>query len=281
MDRQGLQVHQFVCRSDNYGYLVHDPESGCTACIDTPEVAPIEQALAEKGWTLTHIFNTHHHFDHVGGNAELKQKMEYFHGVQCTVVGSRIDPERIPFIDVRVGDGDVYRFGKHEVVVLETPGHTRGHVIYHFVAQDMAFVGDHLFSLGCGRRMESSAGKMWQAMEKVMALPDETLLYCAHEYTQANARFALAVEAGNQALQTRAVEVDRLRAEGKPTVPSTLGQEKATNPFLRPHSPEIQRRLAMEGAPLEQVFLEMRNRKDAAWLGNDEPQAVAKQAVSR
>jgi len=267
----GLQVHQFICRTDNYGYLIHDPASGFTACIDTPEVEPIERALAEKGWTLTHILNTHHHFDHVGGNAELKQKMEYFHGVQCTVVGSRIDPERIPFIDVRVGDGDVYRFGDHEVVVIETPGHTRGHIIYHFVDHDIVFVGDHLFSLGCGRRMESSTGKMWQAMEKVMALPNETLLYCAHEYTQANARFALAVEPGNFALQQRSAEVNELRKTNQPTVPTTLGLEKATNPFLRADSTEIQQRLDLVDAPLERVFAELRNRKDAAWLGNDEP----------
>lgn len=270
-----LQVHQFICRTDNYGYLVHDAESGLTACIDTPEVAPIERALQEKGWTLTHIFNTHHHFDHVGGNAELKQKMEYFHGVQCTVVGSRIDPERIPFIDVRVGDGDIFHFGKHEVVIIETPGHTRGHLVYHFPDQGIAFVGDHLFSLGCGRRAESSAQKMWQAMEKIMALPDSTLLYCAHEYTQANARFALVVEPENVDLQSRCAAVDALRRDGRPTVPTTLALEKATNPFLRPHSPAIQRRLDMVGVPAEQVFLELRNRKDAAWLGNDAPAGQA------
>jgi hydroxyacylglutathione hydrolase len=237
-DHQALQVHQFICRSDNYGYLVHDPQAGLTACIDTPEVGPIEAALAEKGWQLTHIFNTHHHFDHVGGNAELKQKVEYFEGRPCTVVGSKVDPERIPFIDVTVADGDVYYFGDHEVVAIETPGHTRGHVIYHFVDQGMAFVGDHLFSMGCGRRMESSAEKMWHAMEKIMRLPDETLLYCAHEYTQANARFALAVEPGNLALRQRSAQVDQLRDQGaregdqsilathQPRNPATDGEDR-------------------------------------------------------
>jgi hydroxyacylglutathione hydrolase len=251
-----LQVHMFPCLSDNYGYLVHDPATGVTASIDTPEAAAIEAALAARGWKLTHILNTHHHFDHAGGNAELKAKWG------CTVVGAANDAARIPGIDVRVADGDRFQLGTLTATVLEVPGHTTGHIAYYFAADGVVFVGDTLFALGCGRLFEGTPAQMWGSLQKLMALPDDTVVYCAHEYTQSNAAFALAVEPGNAALAARAEEVARLRAAGKPTVPSTIGIEKATNPFLRPHSAELQRAVDRVGAAAVDVFAETRRRKD-------------------
>jgi len=215
-----LEVHQFPCLSDNYGYLIHDPVAGVTATIDTPEVGPINAALEQKGWKLTHILNTHHHFDHAGGNEELKAQWG------CTIVGSRPDATRIPGIDVQVGDGDTYQFGEHEVQVFDVSGHTIGHIAFYFPAAATLFSGDALFALGCGRLFEGSPDQMWTSLTKLAGLPDETVVYCAHEYTQANAAFALSVEPQNEALQARSKEIDALRAAGKPTVPSTIGIEK-------------------------------------------------------
>jgi hydroxyacylglutathione hydrolase len=251
-----LQVHQFPCLSDNYGYLIHDPEANVTATIDTPEVAAINAALKETGWTLTHILNTHHHFDHAGGNLELKEQ----HG--CTIVGSRDDADRIPGIDIKVGDGDTYQFGHHTSSVFDVSGHTLGHIAYHFPEVDKLFCGDALFALGCGRLFEGSPAQMWTSLQKLAALPDATGVYCAHEYTQANAAFALSVEPQNDELQQRSKEIDALRAAGKPTVPSTIGLEKATNPFLRPMSQDLQANLNLKGAELVDVFAETRRRKD-------------------
>ncbi len=235
---------------------MHDPATGDTASIDTPDAAAVEAALARRGWKLTHILNTHHHADHAGGNLELKAKW------QCTIVGPRADAARIPGIDVQVGDGDDYAFGSISVRVHDVPGHTSGHVAYQFASEGVAFVGDTLFALGCGRMFEGTAPQMWASLEKLMAMPDDTVLYCAHEYTASNARFAIAVEPDNAALRARVAEVTALRAQGKPTVPSTLAQEKATNPFLRPMSAEIQRSVDRVGKPLHEVFGETRRRKD-------------------
>jgi len=251
-----IQVHQFPCLSDNYGYLVHDPDAGLTACIDTPEVKPILAALSEKGWRLTHIFNTHHHFDHAGGNLELKQR------TGCLVVGPAAESTRIPGIDVAVGEGDRVEFGAREVRVFDVPGHTSGHIAYWFPDEGVAFVGDTLFALGCGRLFEGTPAQMWSSLRKLMSLPDSTLLYCAHEYTQANARFALTVEPDNADLVARAAEVDRLRTAGRPTVPSTLALELRTNPFLRAESPALQKTLGLDGADPVEVFAETRRRKD-------------------
>ena len=252
-----IEIEQFGCLQDNYGYLVHDPVGNVTAAIDSPDVAAIEAALARRGWRLTHILNTHHHADHAGGNLELKAKWH------CAMVGPRADRDRIPGIEVEVGDGDVYQLGSVAVRVLDVPGHTRGHIAYHFASEGVAFVGDTLFALGCGRMFEGTQEQMWSSLAKLMTLPDETVLYCAHEYTASNARFALSVEPGNTALQARAEEVRVLREAGKPTVPSVLGVEKATNPFLRPSSVELQRNIGMLGRPLAEVFGETRRRKDA------------------
>ena len=172
-----LQVHQFPCRSDNYGFLAHDPQSGLTACVDTPETDAINAALEEKGWHLTHILNTHHHGDHTGGNLDLKERWN------CEIVGAANDAERIPGIDVRVSDGDDYAFGDMSARVFEVPGHTTGHIAYYFASEGIVFVGDTLFALGCGRLFEGTPAMMWNSLEKLMALPDDTVVYCAHEYT--------------------------------------------------------------------------------------------------
>ncbi len=252
-----LEVHQFPCLNDNYGFLIHEPVAGVTASIDTPEVAPINAALAEKGWRLTHILNTHHHFDHAGGNEALKREWG------CTVVGAANDAERIPGIDVEVADGELFAFGNASAQVLEVPGHTSGHIAFYFADEGMAFVGDTMFALGCGRLFEGTPQQMWDSLSKLMALPDETVVYCAHEYTQANAAFALSVEPDNAALVARAAEIDSKRANGDWTVPTTIGLERATNPFVRPSSVDLQRTLGMTGADLVDVFAETRRRKDS------------------
>jgi len=251
-----IKVHQFPCLSDNYGYLVHCPASNLTATIDTPDAGAIREALKETGWQLTHILNTHHHWDHAGGNEELKAE------TGCTVVGSANDVDRIPGLDIAVDESEPFRFGTHEVEVLQTPGHTTGHIVYRFVTNNIAFVGDTLFSLGCGRLFEGSAEDMWTSLQKLMHWPDHTMLYCAHEYTQSNAQFAVTVEPANEELQARVQRVAELRAANTPTVPSSLRIEKLTNPFLRPASPEIRDVLGMAEASDTEVFAEIRQRKD-------------------
>ncbi len=258
MNTTDLEVYQFACLNDNFGYLVHDPDGGVTATIDTPEVATINRALADKGWSLTHILNTHHHPDHAGGNLELKEQWG------CEIIGAACDAQRIPGIDRQLSDGDLFEFGGHSVQVFETPGHTVGHVVYHFVNDDVAFVGDTLFSMGCGRLFEGSATQMWSSLQKILNWPDSTLLYCAHEYTQGNGRFALTVEPQNAALQARMKQVDELRSRGEWTVPTTLELEKATNPFLRPASADLQQTIGKVGQPLAEVMGETRRLKDNA-----------------
>ncbi len=246
----------FPCLEDNYGYLVHDNDSNFTACIDTPEVEPILRALDQTGWKLSHLLNTHHHFDHAGGNLEIKEKTD------CVIIGARKDADRIPGIDIQMGDRDTYLFGKHEMSILETPGHTSGHVSYYFADSGIAFVGDTLFSLGCGRLFEGTAEQMWESLQKLLELPDETQIYCAHEYTQSNARFALTVEPDNEELRTRNQEIKNLRSKGKPTIPTTLGLEKRTNPFLRPDSHHLRETVGLKDASDVEVFAEVRTRKD-------------------
>ena len=252
-----LEVHQFPCLADNYGYLIHEPAAGVTAAIDTPEVQPIMQALEATGWRLTHILNTHHHFDHAGGNLELKAAFP-----DLTIVGAAKDATRIPGIDVQVADGETYQFGELRAVVFDVSGHTIGHIAYNFPEVGKLFCGDALFALGCGRLFEGTPEQMWTSLCKLKSLPDKTAVYCAHEYTQANAAFALTVEPQNEQLLERTKQIDALRAQGKPTVPTTIGLEKATNPFLRPDSPDLQATLNLTGAPLVEVFAETRRRKD-------------------
>ena len=251
-----LEVYQFPCLQDNYGFLIHDSATGATATIDTPEVAPINRALADKGWQLTHILNTHHHYDHAGGNDALKAQW------QCQVVGAAIDAERIPGIDLEVKDGESLAFGSAQAEVLEVPGHTSGHIAYYFAEAQIAFVGDTLFALGCGRLFEGTPQQMNDSLNKLMALPDDTVVYCAHEYTEANAAFAATVEPDNPALQQRIQDIQRLREAGQPTVPTSIGLERATNPFVRADSSELQSVLGMVGADAVDVFAETRRRKD-------------------
>jgi hydroxyacylglutathione hydrolase len=251
-----LVIHQIPVLSDNYVYLVHDPDTGSTGVIDPAVSEPVLKALKEKGWRLTHILNTHHHADHVGGNMELKQ------ATGCHVVGPRADRARIPGIETEVGDGDTYMFGAQRATVFDIPGHTRGHIAYWFPESRAAFVGDTIFMLGCGRLFEGTPQTMWSSLSKLKKLPPDTRIYCAHEYTQSNARFALTVEPSNDALQRRAKAIDAARAAGKPTVPATLSEELATNPFLRADRPELQRDAGLEGRDPASVFGEIRQRKD-------------------
>ena len=249
-----LEIRQFMCLSDNFGVLIHDPGAGLTASIDAPEARPIEAALAAAGWRLTHILNTHHHGDHVGGNLKLKDR------TGCVIVGPR--GSRIPGIDVEVGDGESFEFGGHVAHIIATPGHTLDHICYWFKEDKLVFVGDTLFALGCGRVFEGTPRQMCASLRKLAGLPAETSVYCGHEYTLANAKFALTIEPENAALKRRAAEIRALRAENKPTLPTSIGEELATNPFLRAETPELQRALAIPGSAPADVFALVRERKD-------------------
>ena len=251
-----IEIRQFPCLSDNYGYLIRDDATGAVAAIDTPDVNVINAELERAGWTLTHILNTHHHWDHAGGNLALKEKWG------CTIIGPKGEAEKIPGLDQAVGEGDIVKLGGSTAKVFDTPGHTLGHIIYHFEDDGAAFVGDTIFAMGCGRLFEGSPAQMWASLSKIADMPHETKLYCAHEYTQANARFALSVDPANDALKERAAEVDRLRAEGTPTVPTNVAIEIETNPFLRANAEGLQQALGMSGAPAVDVFAETRKRKD-------------------
>lgn len=222
-----LAIHQFPCLQDNYGFLARDESTGATATIDTPDPVRILQEADKKGWRITHILNTHHHPDHAGGNLEIKK------ATGCTVVGPAGERDKIPGLDIAVGDGDVVELGERRARVFEVGGHTKGHIAYWFGEDQAAFVGDTIFAMGCGRLFEGTPEQMWKSLSKLMALPLETKLYCAHEYTAANARFALTVEPANRALIARAQAVEEARARGEPTVPTRLDLELETNPFLR------------------------------------------------
>jgi hydroxyacylglutathione hydrolase len=252
----GLEIHQYRTRSDNYGVLLHDSDTGITAAIDAPDAEELLGELQRKGWKLAHIFITHHHQDHTAGNVALKRM------TGCKITGPVKEAESIPGIDVKVSEGDSVEVGSAKARVIETPGHTRGHVSYHFPEEGIVFVGDTLFSVGCGKLLEGDAAMMWNSLQKLAKLPAETKVYCGHEYTNANCRFALTVEPGNAALQARAAEAEKLAAKGEPALPTTIRQELATNPFLRPDSPEIQKKLSMEGREPAAIFGEIRRRKD-------------------
>ncbi|HEY5048099.1 MAG TPA: hydroxyacylglutathione hydrolase [Rhizomicrobium sp.] len=252
-----LQIEIVPCLSDNYAYLVHDPKEGVCAVVDPSEPGPVLAALDRHGLKLTHILNTHHHFDHTGGNIPLQQQFG------ARIVGPEKDRERIPGIDVGVGEESVWSLGSHRARILEIPAHTRGHIAFAFEDDQAVFTGDTLFALGCGRLFEGTPDMMWTSLSKLMALDDRMAVYCGHEYTLSNGRFALTLEAGNRDLRSRMAEVQLLRTKNEATIPSTIDLEKRTNPFLRPDSPEIRHTLNMAAAANVEVLAEMRRRKDA------------------
>ncbi len=251
------QVVQFACLQDNFGLLLHDPATGATASIDAPDAAPILKTLADRGWTLTDILVTHRHADHVQGIPGLKEKFP-----QARVVAPAGEAERVPMVDLKVAEGDYVSVGKLSAKVIETPGHTIGHIVYWLEQDDLLFAGDTLFSIGCGRVMEAPMGVMWNSLEKLAALPAETRLYCGHEYTLANGKFALTVDPDNDMLKSHLETAAALRQAGKFTLPSSIGLELAINPFLRAEEHDVQAAVGMSGRDPADVFAELRERKN-------------------
>jgi hydroxyacylglutathione hydrolase len=251
-----MQIALVPLLTDNYGYLLHDPASGETGIVDPSEAAPVFAAAGERGWRLTHILNTHHHHDHTGGNLALKQ------ATGAAIVGPAPDRARIPGIDIALDEGETFRLGDVAAEILFIPGHTRGHIAFHFRGEKAVFCGDTLFSLGCGRMFEGTAPMMWASLDKLRRLPPETRIYCGHEYTAANARFAVSIDPNNEALRRREGAVAALRGRGEPTIPSTMGEERAANPFLRADDPGLAAAIGLSDAPPSEVFGEIRRRKD-------------------
>ena len=251
-----LEIIQLPVLNDNYIYLLHEPIANETAVVDPALAPPVIEELRQQGWTLNFIFNTHHHGDHVGGNRELKQHSG------CTVIGAKADSRRIPGIDVGLADGDRFELGAVSFEILETPGHTSGHIAFYSPEEKVLFCGDTLFAMGCGRLFEGTAEQMWQSLRTLRELPAQAQVYCAHEYTLTNGRFALTVDPANAALKTRMVEIQRLRSENRPTVPSTIALERATNPFFRADEPSLKAAMDMDKASALEVFTEIRKRKD-------------------
>ena len=251
-----VQIEQFMCRSDNFGVLMHDPETGDTALIDAPEEKPILEAIERTGWTPRLLLITHHHADHVEANLALKKRF----GLK--IIGPEAEKDKIPGIDDTVRGGSTIGFGNEEIEVIDTPGHTAGHVSYYLPQSGVVFAADTLFALGCGRLLEETPAVMYESLKKLSDLPPDTVVYCGHEYTLSNARFALTVDPDNKVLQARAKKIEALRDAGKMTLPITIGEELATNPFLRWSDPAIRRQLGMELASNDEVFAEIRRRKD-------------------
>jgi hydroxyacylglutathione hydrolase len=252
-----IEFHQFQCLSDNFGLLAHDPVSGATASLDAPEAAPILGALKDKGWSLTDIWLTHHHLDHIEATGELKA-----HFPEARVVGAKKDAPRLPPLDLAVVERDELRLGENYATVFETPGHTLGHMAYYFPDDNTIVVGDTLFSLGCGRVMEGTMPMMHETLMRIANLPGETRIYCGHEYTEANGRFAVTVDPENDMLAERLQEVGELRAKGRFTLPTTIARERETNPFLRAANPQLQKSLGLELADPVDVFTILRERKN-------------------
>lgn len=251
-----LQIHMFPCLDDNYGFLIHDEASGLTATIDTPDGDEIMAQAKARGWKVDEIWNTHWHPDHAGGNAVIENIMG------ATSLGPSEVHERIVPISRIVVPGDIVSLGDSHARVIDVGGHTLGHIAFAFDADKVAFVGDALFALGCGRLFEGSAAQAWESLCRLMALPDETTIYCAHEYTASNARFCATIEQDNVALQDRIADITAKRAIGTPTVPTTIGLERATNPFVRADMEGVRAALNMHNAPANEVFGEVRRRKD-------------------
>lgn len=251
-----LEIEVFLCRSDNFGVLIHDTETGLTASIDAPEEGPIVNALTKRGWKLSHIFTTHHHHDHVDANLALKERFG------CKIIGPRDEAIAIPGLDQAYSDGDTFDFAGRKVEVILTPGHTAGHICYHIPQEKLLFAADTLFAMGCGRLFERPALDMWASFQKLMQLPDDTSVYFGHEYTQSNSTFALTVDPSNTALEKRHQEVLAKRAAGGFTIPTTIGLEKATNPYMRVNDSELRAHLGLQDASDAEVFAEIRKRKD-------------------
>lgn len=250
-----LEVHQFPCLSDNYGFLLHDPDSGETACIDTPDAEAYLREAAAKGWSITQIWNTHWHPDHAGGNAAIKD------ATGCIVVAPQAEAGKIAAVDRTVAQGDTVKLGAHEAQVIDVGGHTLGHIAYHLPDAGLAFVGDSLFALGCGRMFEGTPPQFWASLSRLKALPARTMLYCAHEYTTSNARFALHADPDNAELAAYARDIADKRAQDLPTVPTRLDRELATNPFLRADDPDMQARWG--GGDAVATFAALRSAKDS------------------
>jgi hydroxyacylglutathione hydrolase len=251
-----LEVVQFAARSDNFGVLLHDPDSGATAAIDAPDADAVMVALRERGWTLSHIFVTHKHLDHIEGIPALKA------ACSCEVIGPQRSSAETGMYDRLVEDGDSFRWGGAEIRVIATPGHTLDHVSYWLPEEGLVFVGDTVFALGCGRVIEGTHAMMWESIQRLRELPDDTVLHCGHEYTLANARFAVTVDPGNKRLAERLSEVEAMRSAGKATLPTTIARERATNPFLRADNPAIAAAVGLHSADPAAVFAEIRKRKD-------------------
>lgn len=249
-----LELVTIPCRADNYAYLVHNRATGDTLLVDAPDAAPIQAVLDAQGWTLTDIFLTHHHSDHVDGVGPLRD------GVR--VIGSKSDAGRLPALDLEVSEGDALRICGEDVTIFDVSGHTINHLALHFPASKLLFTADSLMALGCGRLFEGTAPQMWDSLQKLRALPDDTRVCSGHEYTQTNAAFALTIEPDNQDLILRSRDVDRLRSAGHPTVPTDLGVEKRTNPFLRADAPELQHSLGLTNATPAEVFALVRKKRD-------------------
>lgn len=251
-----VEVRLVPCLSDNYAVILHEADTNTTVLIDAPEAPPIERALDNAGWKLTHILITHKHGDHVQGIPALKKKYG------ASVIGPRGEASEIPLIDTKVAEGDVVSVGNMKAKVFETPGHTAGHIVYWFEKEKLLFAGDTLFALGCGRSFERPASVLWESIKKIRDLPGDTKLYCGHEYTLSNARFSVTVDPKNEALKKRLAVIEKMRAENKPTIPSTMQEERETNPFLRPDNSQVAEAVGMKGADAGAVFTELRERKN-------------------
>lgn len=250
-----LDIHQFPCLADNYGFLLHDPASGETACIDTPDADEYLRQAEARGWRITQIWNTHWHPDHAGGNEAIKAASG------CTITAPLVDAPRIAGVDRTVQHGDIVMLGEFQAEVIDVGGHTMGHIAYHLPEAGLAFSGDALFALGCGRMFEGTAPQFWASLSRLRALPPETMLYCAHEYTAGNARFAVHADPDNAELAAYAEEVRRKREAGAATVPTRLDRELATNPFLRADQPALQARWG--GGDAASTFAALRAAKDS------------------